>query len=1041
MDLPTYTNIWRIEKRLYKLYDLKLPTPLPIVWIGVFVGVAVPWWLFLRIVGLPFDAPWHVVYLVPPGIVTWLSTRPVIEGKRLTELIQSQVRYLAEPRTWCRMAPVDEPDEVSLTVRVWRSSPARRGRSAGRQRRAAAPTVQPAVAQAAKGAAAVPAVAEPLPAPPPMPLPLPGAATGAASASGTASAATQKASRPASGRRGRADTGTGPAKAAGGSSGSGARGSGGSRGSRGSQGPAGSAPGSTLLRKDRASARGSSGTDPGYGETVPPAPPIGPDALRKLRRLAASAQDGAGERRVPERPVLQPGLPAPGTPARDDERGAVPGGEDAPRLPQKVWSSPETPGATSVESSVGTPEAAPGSSVGTPEVTARESSPESSASAPGSSVGTPVAAPGESSAETSEAMSVESSTGMSPAMSVESGMGGSAVYGGVSRLGAEAVEEAIPETTDAAGADAPVGMAGADSGTAGPTEAGHAERRGHERPRHARADVTPEEEREITHDRPRHARPDMAPEEAGEPAYEPMTHADAEPASGEVSGDADVAPRAGTVAERSSGRVDEAHPVVEPSAQGRVRPEERRLRPVREPVAETSGDDGTARGHDTIREGGTAWGEVTAEGEATRQGGTAWGHGTADEGGTAWGQVTAGEHETTGRSGSTRQGGTAWGHGTAEERGITGEGAAAREHGTGREDGTPEPGTAGDLGTGGEAGTAEAVGTAGGQVAAGETVHESVDAPAVPVSIRTAAPGDEPRVRRVESVVGRDTSGGWRRIAQVVVGGGGGRTDGMEIDEARARTVLTGSRRILVLGCTGGAGQTTTTLMLGHTFAKYRDDRVVALDASTGEHTLTTRIAAESPETLSSLLAGSGGVSGYLGMRAYTSRCDSGLEVVGADSEAGAAQRLESGWPRMLAALDRHYRLIVVDPAAALAARLLPYADQLVLVAPASEDAPDAVAMTYEWLDGHGCSDLRRRAVMVVNGVSRRSASDVEQAEAVARGRCRAIVRIPWEDELSRLGPVDPARLRPGGRRAYVALAGVIASGLAANQHKQEVAR
>ncbi|WP_433227330.1 MinD/ParA family ATP-binding protein [Microtetraspora malaysiensis] len=311
----------------------------------------------------------------------------------------------------------------------------------------------------------------------------------------------------------------------------------------------------------------------------------------------------------------------------------------------------------------------------------------------------------------------------------------------------------------------------------------------------------------------------------------------------------------------------------------------------------------------------------------------------------------------------------------------------------------------------------------------------------MPVSIRAAAPGDEPKVRRVESVVGRDTSGGWRRIAQVVVGGGGGRTDGMEIDVARARTVLTGSRRILVLGCTGGAGQTTTTVMLGHTFAKHRDDRIVALDASTGEHTLTTRIAAESPETLSSLLAGSGGVSGYLGMRAYTTRCDSGLEVVGADADAGAVQRLESGWPRMLAALDRHYRLIVVDPAAALAARLLPYADQLVLVAPASEDAPDAVAMTYEWLDGHGCSDLRRRAVMVVNGVSRRSASDVEQAEAVARGRCRAIVRIPWEDELSRQGPVDPARLRPGGRRAYVALAGVIASGLAANQHKQEVAR
>jgi MinD-like ATPase involved in chromosome partitioning or flagellar assembly len=322
--------------------------------------------------------------------------------------------------------------------------------------------------------------------------------------------------------------------------------------------------------------------------------------------------------------------------------------------------------------------------------------------------------------------------------------------------------------------------------------------------------------------------------------------------------------------------------------------------------------------------------------------------------------------------------------------------------------------------------------------------------PALPTP-GTTTPGrpaheEPPRLRRVEAVVGRDTSGGWRRLAQVVVGGS--RTDGMEVDEARTRIPLTTSRRIMVLGCTGGAGQTTTALMLGHTLARYREDRVLALDANTGEDTLTTRIAAESPETLSSLIEGSEDVTGYLGMRAYTTRCESGLEVVGADTDDRVTQRLAeraflADWRRTLAALDRHYRLTVIDPAAALAARLLPYADQLVLVAPASEDASEAVAMTYEWLDGHGCSDLRRRAVMVINGVSRRSLPDVEQAEAVASGRCRAIVRVPWEDELApgRPGPVDVNHLRMGGRRAYVALAGVIVSGLAAVQAKQEVAR
>ncbi|WP_157995765.1 conjugal transfer protein [Thermomonospora amylolytica] len=119
MDLPTYTNIWRIEKRLYKLYDLRLPMPLPLVQIGVFVGVFVPWVLLLMLVGAPFEPPWHVLYLVPPGVVTWLATRPVIEGKRLTELLLSQARYLSEPRTWCRLTPIREPREVVVVARIW----------------------------------------------------------------------------------------------------------------------------------------------------------------------------------------------------------------------------------------------------------------------------------------------------------------------------------------------------------------------------------------------------------------------------------------------------------------------------------------------------------------------------------------------------------------------------------------------------------------------------------------------------------------------------------------------------------------------------------------------------------------------------------------------------------------------------------------------------------------------------------------------------------------------------------------------------------
>jgi MinD-like ATPase involved in chromosome partitioning or flagellar assembly len=135
VDLPTYTNIWRIEKRLYKLYDFRLPAPLPITWIAVFAGITVPYVVFLVAIGLPFNHDLVWLYVLPPGLLTWLTTRPVIENKRLPELVSSQLRYLAEPKTFCRMAPFSEKDHIALSARVWRRAPAQaRAKKAAKSR-------------------------------------------------------------------------------------------------------------------------------------------------------------------------------------------------------------------------------------------------------------------------------------------------------------------------------------------------------------------------------------------------------------------------------------------------------------------------------------------------------------------------------------------------------------------------------------------------------------------------------------------------------------------------------------------------------------------------------------------------------------------------------------------------------------------------------------------------------------------------------------------------------------------------------------------
>ncbi|MFI6296210.1 TcpE family conjugal transfer membrane protein [Nonomuraea sp. NPDC050790] len=842
MDLPTYTNIWRIEKRLYKLYDLRLPTPLPIVWIGIFAGVLAPWSFLLYIVGLPFETPWHVVYLVPPGVVTWLSTRPVIENKRLTEVMQSQLRYMGEPRAWTRMAPATEPEAVTFSGRVWRVLPVR----AKAPKKARHAMRKPATAAAPSARAVRPAVAAAAAAATSAPVATPPTRWGAA----------------APGRRGTAPS--------------------------------------------LATAAAQLAPPPDHDLPVRPADPS-PTDHPEATHLDPAHLDPT--RLDPTR--LDPARPEPARRERERVARERPepvrlevAGTDVTHRPETA--RPEAAGAEMARSETVRPE------VTRPELVRPEvMRPE---------VARPPA--GRSEAGRSEDARAEAARS-------EGGRSEKGVSAG-KPIDAEALRRLrrLAATADPGAAR-----------TEGPAVQGPSEAPGGQE---AAARVPDEARSQHRKGQPpKTGAP--APLPGGQPTWpsaveprKPVTNPVAKPVT--ESAKPVAQPRAKPVADPGARPV--VHPVAKPAASHMPKP-------VTEPGAKPAAGPGA---------------KPVAE-PRTRPG------------------VEPGAMPVV-NPGATPVGGA----------GPGGRRAEVVRPGDGQDERVPGP-------------------------RAGEG-----------------------RVRRVESVVGRD-SGGWRRIAQVVVGGGGPRTDGSEIDEARARAVFGGSRRIVVLGCTGGAGQSTTALMLGHTLAKIRDDRVVAVDANTGANTLTSRIKAESPETLASLLSGLDRVSGYLTMRGYTSRTSSGLEVIGADTDAGAEQRLsdrtlfsDHRLGQVVHLLDRHYKLAVIDPAAALAARVLPYADQLVLVVPASEEASEAVAMTFEWLDGHGCADLRRRAVIVVNGVSRRSMADVEQAEAVARGRCRAIVRVPWEDELAPDGvdAVDPGQLRAAGRRAYLALAGVVVAGFAA---------
>ena len=273
---------------------------------------------------------------------------------------------------------------------------------------------------------------------------------------------------------------------------------------------------------------------------------------------------------------------------------------------------------------------------------------------------------------------------------------------------------------------------------------------------------------------------------------------------------------------------------------------------------------------------------------------------------------------------------------------------------------------------------------------------------------------------------------GWHDRVTLVPGGRrpgrSGAVDQEERDKARARLPLPSPRRVVVLGCTSGAGQTVIALLTARLLASLRCETVGTLDLNPGAGSLAHRAAAEPAGSVRELLAGS--LAPPAGGRAAKGR----LEVIAADPGPAAAKGLdERDYAKISELLGARYGITLVDPGAAAVARVLDIADQLVLVAPASGDAPRAVSMTQEWLQAHDHRGLAASAVLVVNGVSSRSMPDVEQAEAIASGRCRAIVRVPWEDQLGAgAGPCAGAPLRLPTRQALTALSGVLVSGLAA---------
>lgn len=120
LELRTHTRLWQVEKKLYKLYDYTLPMPISLRMAVIFVFAFGFWGGLCLLLGVPSAPPFgHLFWLAPPALLTWFGNRPVAEGKRLGELLFSQVGFLAQHSHYAGLTAHTAPDLVHARAEVW----------------------------------------------------------------------------------------------------------------------------------------------------------------------------------------------------------------------------------------------------------------------------------------------------------------------------------------------------------------------------------------------------------------------------------------------------------------------------------------------------------------------------------------------------------------------------------------------------------------------------------------------------------------------------------------------------------------------------------------------------------------------------------------------------------------------------------------------------------------------------------------------------------------------------------------------------------
>ncbi|MFI1648648.1 MinD/ParA family protein [Streptomyces avidinii] len=273
---------------------------------------------------------------------------------------------------------------------------------------------------------------------------------------------------------------------------------------------------------------------------------------------------------------------------------------------------------------------------------------------------------------------------------------------------------------------------------------------------------------------------------------------------------------------------------------------------------------------------------------------------------------------------------------------------------------------------------------------------------------------------------------------------GRGKASGLEQQRlARLQAPVPRPYRISVTSIKGGVGKTTTSAMLGLTFARYREDRTIVVDANPHAGTLADRLLGErvmptvrdlvSAEQRMRAVNGSG-LMEPAQIHQYLGRTER-LMVAASEQNPDISESFdEQDYRSTQDILARAFDIIITDSGTGMKHSgmrgTLAVTDRLIVVAAPRFDAARRAVKTLDEVYAQGYPELVKDAVVVITMDTPKAVGiNFDTLVQYFQQLCTTVVQIPYDRLLYAGGTIDYDRVSPHTCGAYMDLASLLADG------------